>query len=199
MTETVPNPGGETASKKIGKPKREKRRREETVDEDNNPNDADESPQEPHKKKHKKNKTGFPDPQDDSALTEQASKALSYAFSQFRKPSKWKFSKPRQNWLIRNVWSSDTIPESYLSLTIQYLKYVKGGVRETLIKECQTILSTPPHKSTPIETTSEAQPVSVNPGSADRAPTETENLKRTRARALLDALETPESNSELPK
>ncbi|KAJ6599322.1 hypothetical protein DFH09DRAFT_32325 [Mycena vulgaris] len=172
MTEKVPKTSGKKREKKEAtvnepvKSKREKRRREETISEDNSRvNDAEESLQEPQKKKHRKNKTGYPDPQDDSALSEQACKALSYAFSQFRKPSKWKFSKARQNWLIRNVWS-ETIPDAYLSMTIQYLSNVKGGVRDTLIKECQSILSvssTPPDKLASTETT-EAQP-----GSTDQA------------------------------
>jgi hypothetical protein len=61
----------------VGTPKRQKRRHEDTVDKDINPtvNDAEEAIQlEPQKKKPRKNKTGFPDPEDDSTLSEQASK-----------------------------------------------------------------------------------------------------------------------------
>ncbi|KAJ7068041.1 hypothetical protein C8F01DRAFT_1116652 [Mycena amicta] len=93
---------------------------------------------EPSRKKSKKNKTGLPDPAEDSALSEQASKALSYAFLQFRKPAKWKFSKGHQNWLIRNYW---TIPDAYNELTVLYLAKVEGGVRTRLIEQCQTKLS----------------------------------------------------------
>ncbi|KAJ6539096.1 hypothetical protein B0H19DRAFT_342248 [Mycena capillaripes] len=174
---------------KDSKSKREKRRREETADEAG----AEESPQlaeEPQKKKHKKNKTGFPNPGDDASLSEQASKALSYAFLQFRKPAKWKFSKARQNWLIRNIWS-DQIPDTYLALTVQYLSNVKGGVRETLIKDCQSVLfaSAPEKVSEKVfsaESVSQAQPAKI-----PQVVVEPDQLKQTRARALLDALETP--------
>ncbi|KAK7061467.1 DNA helicase [Favolaschia claudopus] len=94
------------------------------------------------RKKKRKNRTGFPDPSEDPTLSEQASKALCYAFSQFHKSkhTQWKFSKARQNWLIRNIWS-DKIPDDHLPLTIQYLSNVQGGVRETLLKECRSQIS----------------------------------------------------------
>ncbi|KAJ7904217.1 hypothetical protein B0H14DRAFT_2661919 [Mycena olivaceomarginata] len=161
----------------VTKPKKEKRRRKDPAD---GAEDATIQVEEAPKKKHK-NKTGFPDPGEDSeSLSDQARKALSYAFLQFRKRSKWKFSKPRQNWLIRNVWS-DQIPDMYVPLTIQYLSNVKGGVRETLIKDCRSILSgSSPEKvsSTETETASQVQPVA------------------RRARALLDALEAVEAEPE---
>ncbi|KAJ7499174.1 hypothetical protein FB451DRAFT_1204531 [Mycena latifolia] len=182
--------GNTTASK----PKREKRRREDPVEENITPavNEPEQTLQEPQKKKRKKNKTGFPDPQDDSSLSEQALKALSYAFSQFRKPSKWKFSKARQNWLTRNWSDMDVIPDIYLPLTIQYLSYVKGGVRETLIKDCQTILSASPDKLTSTETTSD--PVDIT-----QVVSKTDELKVARARSLLDALEASDSQADHPK
>ncbi|KAJ7368001.1 hypothetical protein DFH08DRAFT_1070782 [Mycena albidolilacea] len=168
----------------VTKPKKEKRRRKDPAD---GAEDAAIQVEEPPKKKHK-NKTGFPDPGEDSeSLSDQARKALSYAFLQFRKRSKWKFSKPRQNWLIRNVWS-DQIPDMYLPLTIQYLSNVKGGVRETLIKDCRSILSgSSPEKvsSTETETASQVQPVG-----------EPDQRKHVRARALLDALEAVEAEPE---
>jgi len=34
---------------------------------------------------------------------------LEYAFLQFNKPSKWKFNKAKQNWLLRHVWSSEEV------------------------------------------------------------------------------------------
>ncbi|KAJ7873268.1 hypothetical protein B0H14DRAFT_2719963 [Mycena olivaceomarginata] len=175
----------DTEDSGVTKPRKEKRKREDTVDgaEDSGAIQVEEPP----KKKHK-NKTGFPDPGEDSeSLSDQARKALSYAFLQFRKRSKWKFSKPRQNWLIRNVWS-DQIPDMYLPLTIQYLSNVKGGVRETLIKDCRSILSgSSPEKvsSTETETASQVQPVG-----------EPDQRKHARARALLDALEAVEAEPE---
>ncbi|KAJ7117355.1 hypothetical protein C8R43DRAFT_1037261 [Mycena crocata] len=172
--------------KKAAKPKREKRRRvEDAADDAENPSvsDTENGPQEPQKKKRKNNKTGFPDPEEDTALSEQASKALAYAFMQFRKPSKWKFSKARQNWLIRNIWS-DLIPDTYLALTIQYLSNVQGGVRETLMKDCRSILASSALPDN-LAVTTETSP--------------TDELKRTRARALLDALEIPTTEPDPPK
>ncbi|KAJ7638547.1 hypothetical protein FB45DRAFT_903197 [Roridomyces roridus] len=142
-----------------GKVKKDKRKREE------------DDVEQPKQKKPKKNKTGFPDPEEDSALSGQALKALAYAFYRFRRPKKWKFSKARQNWLVRNIWS-DSIPEAYVDLTVQYLSNVQGGAREKLIKECQSFLS--PDATEPPEN----------------------QLKQTRARILLDALEKSSADSE---
>jgi hypothetical protein len=81
------------------------------------------------KKTKRTNKTGFPDPNEDAALSDQARKgvhfplnvpsetnnqtvlplALAYAFAQFHRPSKWKFHKARQNWIIRNVLSGESV------------------------------------------------------------------------------------------
>ncbi|KAF7355055.1 DNA helicase [Mycena sanguinolenta] len=183
----------------VSVPKKKKRKLEDNaVVEDS----ASPQPEQPEKKK-RKNKTGFPDPGDDPALSDQAQKALSYAFLQFRKRTKWKFSKPRQNWLIRNVWS-DKIPDMYLALTIQYLSNVQGNAREvsistclppvalfsfqTLIKECRSVLSasSAPQNTTSGEAAHEEQPA-----------IEPDKIKHARARALLDALEaTP---AEIPK
>ncbi|KAJ6629245.1 hypothetical protein B0H10DRAFT_33049 [Mycena sp. CBHHK59/15] len=178
-------------SKVGGKLKREKRKLEETGDMLGA--DNQEETREPKKKKQKKNKTGFPDPQDDPLLSEQASKALSYAFSQFRKPKTWKFNKARQNWLIRNLWSNETVPDTYLALVVQYLSNVKGGVRETLIKESQSALSISsamPDGSSPADGASEAVLVNI-----DRIEIEKDKTKHARARALLDALITDGSTS----
>ncbi|KAF7301490.1 DNA helicase [Mycena indigotica] len=112
---------------------------------------------ETRQKKKKRNKTGFPDPSEDAALSEGACKALSYAFLQARKPKKWKFSKARQNWLIRNYWSESAIPDNHSALTVQYLSHVQGGVREKLLEECRKKInestesqSLPPGSSSPL-------------------------------------------------
>ncbi|KAF8211433.1 hypothetical protein K438DRAFT_1752191 [Mycena galopus ATCC 62051] len=168
----------------VSKPRKEKRRRlEATADATEDSGGPQPAVEEPPKKKPKKNKTGFPDPSDDPSLSEQASKALSYAFLQFRKRSKWKFSKPRQNWLLRNFFS-DKIPDKFLALAVQYLSNVQGGVREALTKDCRSILSTDSTPEKPIsgETAAPVQPVD-----------ELDQLKRARARALLDAFEAAEA------
>ncbi|KAF8917819.1 hypothetical protein CPB85DRAFT_141310 [Mucidula mucida] len=132
---------------------------------------------EPVKKKKHKNKTGLLDPSEDSSLSEQAQKALSYAFTQFRHPKRWKFQKARQNWLIRNAWSAESIPDAHMPLVLKYLTNVQGGVRENLVKTCQSYLTVP---------------IVVDPAAgetATEAAKPVSDLKALRARELLDVLE----------
>ncbi|TEB35370.1 hypothetical protein FA13DRAFT_1337469 [Coprinellus micaceus] len=91
----------------------------------------------------RKNRTDFPDPHGDESLTDQARKALDYAFLQFNKPSEWKFNKAKQNWLIRNVWSSEAIPDNYLRLATKYLTQVQGGSRDKLQETCKAAIAEP--------------------------------------------------------
>ncbi|KAF5393564.1 hypothetical protein D9757_000236 [Collybiopsis confluens] len=114
-----------------GKERKKKRKRDEEVE----PVDV-----EPKKKKNSKNKTGLTDPEDEPSLSDQARKALLYAFQQFRKPSAWKFQKARQNWIIRNVWSPENIPDSQMPLVLKYLSGVQGNIREALTKTCDSII-----------------------------------------------------------
>ncbi|KAJ3856926.1 hypothetical protein EV368DRAFT_78219 [Lentinula lateritia] len=133
--------------------RRNKRKREETGNADTEDMQGEES-----KKKKSKNITGFPDPVEEALLSDQARLALTYAFKQFHKPSKWKFMKSRQNWIIRN-WATDNvgksspnflkIPDSQMPLVLRYLSNVKGNIREHLMRTCESIISTedPAHTS----------------------------------------------------
>ncbi|KAF5364240.1 hypothetical protein D9756_000823 [Leucocoprinus leucothites] len=151
------------------------------------------------KRKHK-NKTGFPDPEedvDDESLSDQARKALSYAYIQFYEPDAWKFNKAKQNWLVRNFWSTKTIPEKYDGLVIKYLAGVQGNARENLIKTCREVINsadTPPKEGQESQGTS----AKVNLGGTlidTTSPTNlTETEKKTRAQALLQVL-TPDSDT----
>jgi len=58
----------------------------------------------------------YPDPAIDKSLSEQSRRALLYAYERCRGIEVWKFNKARQNWLLRNVWSEQAVPESYLRL-----------------------------------------------------------------------------------
>lgn len=66
------------------------------------------------------------------------------------RPSKWKFNKARQNWLIRNVWAPEAVsrddldsafsnvldlqlPDVYVPLVVKYLANVQGGSREVIL------------------------------------------------------------------
>ncbi|PPQ77729.1 hypothetical protein CVT25_011164 [Psilocybe cyanescens] len=93
---------------------------------------------EPPKKKHK-NRTEFADPRDDTTLSPQSSKGM-YRFSSMNRPSKWKFNKARQNWLIRNIWAPEALPDVYVPLVVKYLVNVQGGSKEKLIETCQSYL-----------------------------------------------------------
>ncbi|KAI0722978.1 hypothetical protein C8Q76DRAFT_721163 [Earliella scabrosa] len=143
-----------------------------------------------HKKKRKhRPSSGLPDPSEDESLTDQARKALQYAFLQFDDPSSWKFNKARQNWLIRNVWSDEAVPESYVPLVERYLQGIQGGARETLVKSCrEAIQPTPP--------TADEEPVT---GQGDtRAPSEPskgENESPTK-RTVKFAVEEPSSEPD---
>lgn len=78
------------------------------------------------------------DPSSDASLTEQNCKALSYAYQRFYSPSLWKFNKAKQNWLIRNIWSEQAIPDKYTPLVRQYLMGLKGAIRQTLTETCKS-------------------------------------------------------------
>lgn len=44
---------------------------------------------------------------------------LVYAFERYDRPDRWKFNKSRQNWLVRNVWNSQTV-RLYIDLHAGY-------------------------------------------------------------------------------
>ena len=74
------------------------------------------------KKKSSRQDTIFPDPKDDTKLTESARRgqkfysssenllvtlfisALTYVHARVSSRSDWKFNKARQNWVVRNMW-----------------------------------------------------------------------------------------------
>ncbi|PBL02298.1 hypothetical protein ARMGADRAFT_1057751 [Armillaria gallica] len=180
----------------VGKEKKKKKKRSEKVekaDEDENKSprpvkkskkrkhseaETEETEVQPKKKKHR-NKTGFPDPSEDSSLSEQARRALEYAFTQFHRPKHWKFHKARQNWLIRNVWSPGAVPDAHMPLLSKYLAGVQGGVRENLVKTCRS------HVTEAGEAVSNDEPPQ---GTSDQALPDPK-VKELRARAILSVLE----------
>ncbi|GJJ13536.1 hypothetical protein Clacol_007790 [Clathrus columnatus] len=98
-------------------------------------------PEEKSKKK-KKEKDKYPDPKKDNTLSEleTALKALTYVYERLTSHSEWKFNKARQNWILRNIWDENAIPEIYVPSCVKYLKGVQGNSRNVLIKECNSIL-----------------------------------------------------------
>ncbi|KAF9485424.1 hypothetical protein BDN70DRAFT_796153 [Pholiota conissans] len=111
---------------------------------------AKDTPEEPPKKKHR-NRTEFTDPRDDTTLNAQSRKALEYAFLQMNRPSKWKFNKARQNWLIRNIWNPEAVSDIYFPFVLKYLTNVQGGSRNKLKETCQTYMKLPEITETPTQ------------------------------------------------
>ncbi|KAF9490538.1 hypothetical protein BDN71DRAFT_1454142 [Pleurotus eryngii] len=137
--------------------------------------------EEPVKKKRRRSK---PDPAEDEALSEQARKALIYAHSYVRYPDSWKFNKARQNWLIRNIWSDELIPETYFPMSIKYLSSVEGGIREALIQACKTLLT-----GAAAEANVEATDSPKDDAATNDIDEQSTDVKRTRAKLLLDTLQ----------
>lgn len=115
------------------------------------------STDEPPKKKRKsKKKLDFPNPSGDATLSEQATKALSYAYAQICNPPSWKFNKAKQNWLSRNYWSDMAIPDPHLPLAIKYLSGAQGAARENLLAACQKVTDSQNEKPETNQTSTEA-------------------------------------------
>lgn len=87
----------------------------------------------------------------DSSLSDQAKKNIFYAhlFALSQSPSpapntpSWKFSKAKQNWLMRNIFSNIEVPETYFEMVLGYLKTTQGHSRNTLIEQAKKILEPP--------------------------------------------------------
>ncbi|KAF5331528.1 hypothetical protein D9611_007666 [Ephemerocybe angulata] len=157
----------------------------------------------------RKNKTQFPNPEEDESLNPQALKALEYAFTQFNNPSEWKFNKAKQNWILRNVWSGESIPDTYLALAIKYIAQIQGGSREKLKETCRAAI-VEPAPVVDVENTETTEVEAAGDGSKPKSilkPTSgqpvagaiiaavpavpevpTVNVKKERAQAILDAL-----------
>nr|XP_019004039.1 uncharacterized protein I203_03197 [Kwoniella mangroviensis CBS 8507]OCF67500.1 hypothetical protein I203_03197 [Kwoniella mangroviensis CBS 8507] len=55
----------------------------------------------------------------------------------------WKFSKAKQNWLIRNIFSADEIPDKYVELVLNYLKTIQGLSKTNVIESANKIINPP--------------------------------------------------------
>ncbi|KAK8858729.1 hypothetical protein IAR55_002958 [Kwoniella newhampshirensis] len=83
----------------------------------------------------------------DTRLSDQAKKNLYYAHlhasSQSATPSTesagWKFSKAKQNWLMRNIFNVTEVPETYVDLVLGYLKTTQGHSRAALIESAKKL------------------------------------------------------------
>ncbi|KIJ70353.1 hypothetical protein HYDPIDRAFT_23468 [Hydnomerulius pinastri MD-312] len=133
----------------------------------------------------KKTRCDHTDPSQDKSLADQNLKALSFAYERFQNPESWKFNKARQNWLIRNIWSDQAIPEKYLHLATMYLADIKGGVRQKLIDTCNSKIT--PDATAPTEDARDTEAQANS--NADKSPaTGNSDASRSRAHLLLAAL-----------
>lgn len=53
----------------------------------------------------------------------------------------WKFSKSKQNWIIRHVYDTNVIPPSYHEYLINYLEGVQGGIRARIVESSEKIIN----------------------------------------------------------
>ncbi|KAK9382427.1 uncharacterized protein V2V93DRAFT_378495 [Kockiozyma suomiensis] len=64
--------------------------------------------------------------------------------------SSWKFSKPKQNWVVRHLFT--VIPESWYDNVIVYVEGLPvGGVRERVVAEARKVVATRKNKESEIE------------------------------------------------
>lgn len=52
----------------------------------------------------------------------------------------WKFSKPRQNWVIKNLYDHDCLSDERFDQAIQYLCGIQGAVRDRILEEAKAVV-----------------------------------------------------------
>lgn len=52
----------------------------------------------------------------------------------------WKFSKQKQNWLLKNILNFDDVPIQYDDLLIAYFQDIQGRARTELLDKCRSVL-----------------------------------------------------------
>ncbi|AMD20013.1 HCL138Cp [Eremothecium sinecaudum] len=57
--------------------------------------------------------------------------------------SAWKFSKQKQNWLLKNLFNMEAIPQEYDVLLIEYVRSLIGHARAIVIERCKKIIAKP--------------------------------------------------------
>ncbi|AET37578.1 RNA-binding ribosome assembly factor RBP95 Ecym_1344 [Eremothecium cymbalariae DBVPG len=54
--------------------------------------------------------------------------------------STWKFSKQKQNWLMKHLWDTNAIPNEYNPLVKSYVRGIEGRAKITLTDQCTDML-----------------------------------------------------------
>lgn len=52
----------------------------------------------------------------------------------------WKFSKSKQNWILRHTYDTVAIPETYAEYLIAYLQGIQGGAKVRIIENAEKII-----------------------------------------------------------
>ncbi|KAE9385672.1 hypothetical protein BT96DRAFT_571963 [Gymnopus androsaceus JB14] len=184
----------DTPAEDVNQKERKKKRKREALEADQDSNQAAEPSRQSRspRKRNPKTRLGFPIPSRKLYYRTKHAK-LSYTPSHnFEKPSKWKFHKARQNWIVRNVWSIEKVPDSQMPLVLKYLSNVQGKTRENLTESCESIIAeaaVPPVPPAPA--TSEQEAVEQTAGEATQQPEKVQpanSIKALRAQALLSVL-----------
>lgn len=107
------------------------------ADKDGDSSDDEHKPQKKRKRTRKRRKEAKagPDPASIPGLGESAQRAIAYAQTYFRDRAAWKFSKPRQNWLMRHILWSEPIFHAAKEIAA-----VPEDTRVTLPAELQTCI-----------------------------------------------------------
>ncbi|KAF8531508.1 hypothetical protein JB92DRAFT_2850658 [Gautieria morchelliformis] len=123
----------------------------------------------------------YPDPTKDAALTAPALKALSYVHTHVSSPDSWKFSKARQNWVVRNLWDDKAIPDMYFPSCVKYVANIRGNTRDMLTKSSQSVLDDVSENTANSDTVKPPVAVTVSEGAGEVESSE-EQLRRRQMR-----------------
>ncbi|XP_040573730.1 uncharacterized protein [Lepeophtheirus salmonis] len=67
-------------------------------------------------------------------------KAIKYLKTWKKSPSKWKFSKCSQIWLIQNAYDVNRISDKHFNVLLEYLSSIKGGMKDMTQKRAEKII-----------------------------------------------------------
>lgn len=53
----------------------------------------------------------------------------------------WKFSKSKQNWILRHIYNQAAIPETYKEYLVDYLLGIQGGAKDRIVEDAKAVIS----------------------------------------------------------
>lgn len=66
---------------------------------------------------------------------------LVYLRSYTQNREEWKFSKSKQNWIIRHIYNKTAIPEEYHKYLLTYLEGIQGSVKQRIVENGEKTIS----------------------------------------------------------